>query len=58
MISSCCNRGAGIDFLRPTNALGDVAAMIYGGVFREPIMRVVVDLDGKVPALIADLGIL
>ena len=38
------------------NALEDVAAMIYEDVLREPTVRVV-DLDGKVPALNADLGI-
>ena len=38
-------------------ALGDLAAMAYRGVLREPIMTEA-DLEGKVPVLIADLGFL
>ena len=37
------------------DALGDITAMAYRSVLREPIVREA-DLEGKAPALIADLG--
>ena len=52
-----CKRG-GLMILRHDEvrgALGDIAAMAYRSVLREPIVREA-DLEGKVPALTADLG--
>ena len=38
------------------DTLGDIAAMAYSSVLREPVVREA-DPDGKAPALITELGV-